>query len=100
MRPNQTNFVPWGTPITANGFIKEIKPSDAFASVIIMNVGDVPLYLWTYYKIEAGGSFSLQADQTAFLSLSKVPVSFATGTSGINPKLVVLAEKVSRNTSI
>lgn len=98
MRKFQSSFAPWGEPLTSDGFIKEIKPADLLASVNIMNTGNVTLYLWQVVKIEPGASLQIVADQTAFLSLSKVVVHFdITGVSpGTTPQpiLVVLAEKV------
>lgn len=95
MRANQSNYFPWGNPVTADAFIKEIKPTDRIASVSIMNVGNAVVYLWTHFKIEIGGSLQLSADQTAYLSLSKVPVHFDLTGSPTNPKLAILAERVT-----
>lgn len=92
MRENQSNIFPWET-ITADGFVKEIKPSQRLVSVIFMNSGNTTLYLWKDVKIEAGASLPVSADQTAYLSLSRVPVHFDAGT---DPKLVVLVERITK----
>jgi len=82
--------------MVTDGFVNEIKPAHSIVSVIFMNCGNVPLYLWTDVKLEAGASLPISAELSALLSLSRVNVHFEieSSTSPL-PKLVVLAERIT-----
>ena len=95
MRQNQSNIFPFDV-LTADGFINDIKPSDKFVAVNLMNCGNTILYLWTDVKIEAGASLPISCDQTAFISLSRVPVHFDLSSATVPAnKLVVLVERIT-----
>lgn len=96
MRAFQSNIFPWEV-ILSPQFIKEIKPSHSIVSVVIMNVGTASICLWGDVLIEPGASLPITADQSAFLSLSRVPVSRYVNDTGEDKifKVVVLVEKVT-----